>query len=147
MEALKSTVVSKGVTLPKTNNSNLKMDGLEDVGRLVSFWDGFLAGAMLVEGSVIPYLNRQDHQVLSLKLTVKAVKIGRNPKGEDRLPTPNHHCSGRECNLQNFWEGNAQFHRTIESKRLSYGPLSEVWPWIVETGLLTHRSPLKSSSF
>ena len=26
-------------------------------------------------------------------------------------------------------------------------PLSEVWPWIVETGLLTHRSPLKSSSF
>ena len=49
----------------------------------------------LVEGSVIiPYSNKEAHQVPSLKLTVKALKIGRSPKGKDHLSTPNHHCSG-----------------------------------------------------
>ena len=42
------------VTLPKTKNSPLKMDGWNTIG---SFWDGLFSGAMLVSGRGNPSWN------------------------------------------------------------------------------------------
>ena len=39
----------QALTLPETKKSHLKMDGWKTI---VSFWEGLLAGAMLVSGSV-----------------------------------------------------------------------------------------------
>ena len=43
-------------TLPETNIAP-ENGWLEDVGRLVSFWDGFLAGAILVSRRVLEFLS------------------------------------------------------------------------------------------
>ena len=52
MQVEKGILMHIEYTLPETNSSHLKMDGLNTI---VSFWDGLFSGDMLVSGMVYTF--------------------------------------------------------------------------------------------